>query len=317
MGVIVTNDFSKIKKEELNQLYGNSRDYAAAFENSYAVVFALDEKKLIGAARVLSEGVETALVVDLRVQKEYQSPENAVKKQLVHYLEEGLMNRRVMVYGEREDLDFWEAVGYGRCKNAWTYFRPELSEGGFLPAGYQFENEFLSNEKLGKPVKKQPQNVEIRYHAGIEGTSYEAINELLTKAFWGRPHQVERTRQAFENSSYAIAAYDGARLVGVARAVSDGTHYATILNVAVDPQYQGLSIGRRLVVGLAEQISAEVIVLNTHPGAAGFYNRITEYRRNKYVFEKQTGGNPEKAMDPERRKEMFTPKGYRFPEEYD
>lgn len=97
----------------------------------------------------------------------------------------------------------------------------------------------------------------------------------------------------------------------------DKAEDATILNVAVEPRYQGLSIGRRLVVGLAEQISAEVIVLNTHPGAAGFYNRITEYRRNKYVFEKQTGGNPEKAMDPERRKEMFTPKGYRFPEEYD
>ncbi len=92
--------------------------------------------------------------------------------------------------------------------------------------------------------------------------------------------------------------------------------YATILNVAVDPGYQGLSIGKNLVLNLSGLIPAKTIVLNTHPGAVGFYNKIREYRRNLYVFEKHIHEGGQREMPPERRISMFTPKGFKFPQEY-
>lgn len=265
---------------------------------------------MVGAVRVLSEGVETALLVDLAV----KSSEYAyVKELLLNKLEEHLVGRRVMAYGTKDNLEVFETLGYGRCKNAWTFFKDGLNERDFLPAGYKYENEFV---KYSSATVNEPKKTEITYKEGYEDACYNDINTLLTKAFFGRPHDIHKTKAAFERSRYIVTAYDGDRLVGIARAVSDEKFYATILNVAVDPEYQGLSIGKKIVLMLSELIPANVVVLNTHPGAVGFYNKISQYRRNKYVFEKHIAEGERKIMDPERMGAMFTPKGYRFPDEY-
>lgn len=310
MGITYIKDFTKVNKEALNELYGNGHDYYDTFEKSYLKVFAYEEDSLIGAVRIISEGYETALLVDLHT---VPSASIEVKKRLVAEAEKELMDRRVMVYSDKSNLDLFEDLGYGRCKNAWTYFNVKLTEADFLPAGYRYENEFISYSTA--PVNA-PKNTEIMYKDGYGEASFEAINEVLTKAFGGRAHDVNRTKAVFENSQYAVTAFDGDKLVGVARAVSDMKSYATILNVAVDPEYQGLSIGKKIVLRLSQLIDADVIVLNTHPGAVGFYNKLKEYRRNKYVFEKMITSDTSKRMPADRFAAMFTPKGYRFPDEY-
>lgn len=310
MAIVFENELEKINKDELTALYGGSTDYYDCFERSYLKLFALVDNKLVGAVRILSEGVETALLVDLAaVAAQYAY----VKELLLKEIEKKLVGRRVMVYGKREDLALYEALGYGRCKNAWTFFRNGFNEKDFLPAGYKYENEFV---KYSTAAVNEPKNAEIVYLEGYGEACYNDINNLLTKAFFGRPHDINKTKEAFKNSRYTVTAYDGDKLVGIARAVSDERHYANILNVAVDPEYQGLSIGKKVVMKLSEVALAEVVVLNTHPGAVGFYNKLREYRRNKYVFEKHIAEGERKPMDPERMGSMFTPSGYRFPDEY-
>ena len=76
----------------------------------------------------------------------------------IEAMEAKLTDRRVMVFGCRADLPFWEELGYGRCKNAWTYFRPGFEERDFLPGGYQYENEFLAEKRIGKT---EPRNTVI------------------------------------------------------------------------------------------------------------------------------------------------------------
>lgn len=310
MSIVYSKDLRSVNRDELNRIYGDGRDYYPLFEKSFLTVFALDGDKVVGAVRVISDGLETALLVDLNVLSEYGQE---VKKELVHELEKELTGRRVMVYSDRENLDFFESLGYGRCKNAWTYFREGLNEKNFLPPGFKYENEFLS---YNKGAVNKPKETRIIYKVGHTDASYEEINHILTRAFWGRDHDIEKTKAVFENSRYSVSAYDGKRLVGIARAVSDQEKYATILNVAVDPEYQGVSIGKKIVLMLSEIIEAEVVVLNTHPGAVGFYNRLKEYRRNRYVFEKHITMKNEKTMPPEARTAMFTPAGYKFPDEY-
>lgn len=307
MSVVYHTTIDEINREELNTFYGGTEEVYDAFAGSFLKAFAYTDGVLTGAVRVISEGLETALLVD------YKADDDAVGSGLIELLEQELLNRRVMVYAGRENLDFFESLDYGRCKNAWTYFKEGLDETDFLPRGYKFENEFV---QYSQATVNEPKKTEIRYEVGYANASYEAINELLTKAFFGNPHDLAKTTAAFDQSQYTVTAYDGDRLVGIARAVSDNQFYATILNVSVDPEYQGLSIGKKVVLKLSEMIPAKVVVLNTHPGAVGFYNSIREYRRNKYVFEKMIRSEPKEDPHPEWKAAMFTPVGYKFPDEY-
>lgn len=331
----IAEKLEKAHEQGINGLYG-SEDAYTLFERSFLVFIVLDGNDVIGAARVISEGVETALFVDLKAKGDLKDvTETEIKTGLIKAAEKHLSGRRVMVYGRREDLDLYEKLGYGRCKNAWTYFRKGFDEKDFLPSGFRYENEFFSQAQHGdtdKAVVSAKDRMcrelilgRVTYKNDISGTTYEAVNDILTRAFWGHPHDVEKTKAAFSNSRFTAAAFDGERLIGVARAVADTGNkddkridgkYATILNVAVDPEYQGLSVGKNLVLRLSEIIPAETIVLNTHPGAVGFYNRIREYRRNLYVFEKHIHEGEKREMPPEMRIGMFTPKGFRFPSEY-
>ena len=133
---------------------------------------------------------------------------------------------------------------------------------------------------------------------------------LLTKAFGGHERDVKKTEVVFKRSQKVELAFSDGKLVGVARAVADDKN-ALILNVAVDPEYQGLHIGWNIVVKLAEQLPGYYIFLNTHPGAVGFYNR-KGFRRNRTALSLEPG-----AMPPEVARGFTLPKGYRFPDEYE
>jgi ribosomal protein S18 acetylase RimI-like enzyme len=62
----------------------------------------------------------------------------------------------------------------------------------------------------------------------------------------------ERLAQLVRGSLYVISAWAGNRLVGFARAISDGAANAYISTVAVLPEYQKRGIGRKLIQRLVE-----------------------------------------------------------------
>ena len=80
---------------------------------------------------------------------------------------------------------------------------------------------------------------EIVYDTKFDNPDFEAINALLIKAFGGSDRDINATKKAFNNSRHFAFAYIDKALVGCARAVSDKNNQALILNVAVDPEYQG------------------------------------------------------------------------------
>ncbi len=77
-------------------------------------------------------------------------------------------------------------------------------------------------------------------------------------------------RRAFENSYAVYFAYREGRLVGCARATSDGVYYATVLDVCVDPRHQGRGIGRAVVRALLAQLPFDKVFLTAVPGKEGF-----------------------------------------------
>lgn len=310
MGIIYSNDINKLNKDNLLELYGNSYDYLEAFKNSNYLL-ALDNDKLVGAIRYITEGIETALVVDLKVN---HNNSYEIKKNLIKGIEDKLIGKRIMFNSNLDDIDLLEELGYNRCKNAWTYLEnaPDLKNSNlFLPLGFSY----LGEEKTRKGKDKINEN--IKYEFGYNEEKNNVINDVLSDAF-GHLHDVNKTKEAFINSQYVILAYIDNKLVGVARALGDSKLYATILNVAVSKQYQGLGIGTNIILRLSKEIKEKLIILNTHPGAVGFYNSIKEYRRNKYLFERRIPFLNEEIRIPKDNSffnKMFTEKGFRFKDE--
>jgi ribosomal protein S18 acetylase RimI-like enzyme len=81
----------------------------------------------------------------------------------------------------------------------------------------------------------------------------------------------ERLAQLVRGSLYVISAWEGDRLVGFARAISDGAFNAYMSTVAVLPEYQGRGIGRELVRRLLEGHDGIQFVLHANDRAHPFY----------------------------------------------
>lgn len=66
-------------------------------------------------------------------------------------------------------------------------------------------------------------------------------------AFWAQDRRLEDLEVAVTNSEPVVSAWDGDRMIGFARATSDGIYRATIWDVVIHPDYQGAGLGRKLV----------------------------------------------------------------------
>jgi ribosomal protein S18 acetylase RimI-like enzyme len=66
-------------------------------------------------------------------------------------------------------------------------------------------------------------------------------------AFWAQDRTVADLETAIAHSLPIISVWDRERLIGFARATSDGIYRATIWDVIVHPDYRGAGLGRQLV----------------------------------------------------------------------
>ena len=79
----------------------------------------------------------------------------------------------------------------------------------------------------------------------VDLTQLQALFKL--GAFWATERKIEDLNIAIENSEPVISVWDSQKLVGFARATSDGIYRATIWDVVIDPKYRGAGLGRKLV----------------------------------------------------------------------
>jgi ribosomal protein S18 acetylase RimI-like enzyme len=73
---------------------------------------------------------------------------------------------------------------------------------------------------------------------------------------------------------WVVHAYDGARLVGFSRALSDGVSSAYLSSVMVDPGYRRRGIGREMMSRLVAGRDDIKFVLHARAGAAEFYAAV-------------------------------------------
>ncbi len=116
---------------------------------------------------------------------------------------------------------------------------------------------------------------QIRFEEG--NVDLDQLQDLFNQAaFWAVDRQREDLEHALAHSHPVITAWDGERLVGFARATSDGVYRATIWDVVIHPDYQGVGLGRKLihaVLGHPHMYRVERVYLMTTYNQA-FYERI-------------------------------------------
>ncbi len=106
---------------------------------------------------------------------------------------------------------------------------------------------------------------------------------LLAKtAFWAQERNIDDLEIAIANSNPVVTVWDRERLIGFARATSDGIYRAAIWDVIIDPDYQGVGLGRKLVETvlthpLVNKVE-RVYLTTTHQQS--FYERIG-FKRNQ------------------------------------
>ena len=81
-------------------------------------------------------------------------------------------------------------------------------------------------------------------------------------------------KRAVANSHLCCFAWVDGQLVGAARAMSDGVFYATVLDVAVEPGFQGAGIGRKMMKELLRRLPVQKVYLTTVQGKEGFYEKL-------------------------------------------
>lgn len=95
-------------------------------------------------------------------------------------------------------------------------------------------------------------------------------------AFWAKERTVEDLNIAIENSDPVISVWDNQKLIGFARANSDGIYRAAIWDVVIHPDYRGAGLGRKLVETVLShpRMSRVERVYLTTTHRQSFYERI-------------------------------------------
>ncbi|SFW80005.1 GNAT family N-acetyltransferase [Chitinophaga sancti] len=102
------------------------------------------------------------------------------------------------------------------------------------------------------------------------------IIALYDNAVLNRPTEDrERIARMYENSNLVISAWDGDRLVGVARSLTDYCFCCYLSDLAVNKDYQAAGIGKQLVALTQEAIGPQtMLLLLSAPTAMEYYPKI-------------------------------------------
>ena len=117
----------------------------------------------------------------------------------------------------------------------------------------------------------------INYRDDALITAEQAI-DLYKRSTLGERRPIDN-KQTFEamlkNANLTITAWDGEKLVGISRTLTDFAYVAYLADLAVDEQYQRSGIGKHLIKETKARLGPQcMIVLLAAPKANEYYEHI-------------------------------------------
>lgn len=117
--------------------------------------------------------------------------------------------------------------------------------------------------------------IEYRDNAAI---TVETAIDLYRRSTLGERRPVDRPdifAGMLQHANLLISAWDGERLVGIARTLTDFTYVAYLADLAVDAAYQRQGIGQQLIEETRSRLGKEcMIVLLAAPKANDYYPKL-------------------------------------------
>ena len=132
----------------------------------------------------------------------------------------------------------------------------------------------------------------IEYKTGNEAIDWDSLLQLYVETDGviglARAGDLPRIKEAFLNSFRVVTAWDGGRIVGAGRMISDGHCYGWIHDMAVLPDLQKQGIGRGLVETLMDGNEHLLVGLTSSFDAVEFYRKLG-FKKHKTAHAKYPG----------------------------
>jgi len=110
---------------------------------------------------------------------------------------------------------------------------------------------------------------DLTYREGFPPAEFLALAQRV----WPREYSLRDTTAALARTTN-IGAWDGDRLVGSVRVLTDGYFFATIPEILVDPAYQRRGIGRHLMTLALDRVPRGKVAFGAQPQSVAFFERI-------------------------------------------
>lgn len=117
--------------------------------------------------------------------------------------------------------------------------------------------------------------------------SVAELADVFRKSGIRRPvEDLPRLQKMLDQADITMTAWDGMRLVGIARAITDFSYCCYLSDLAVDKEYQNQGIGKELVKRVQERIGEEIsLILLASPIAMDYYPKIGFQKiQNGYII---------------------------------
>jgi predicted GNAT family acetyltransferase len=103
----------------------------------------------------------------------------------------------------------------------------------------------------------------IRFTTSLDGVTGELLRTTMIEGEFDNGRTPEQYTRAYESSARVIFAWDGDKMVGTARALSDGVSNAYVVDVWTHPDYRRRGIGRRMMELIEEGLPGQHVALFT------------------------------------------------------
>ena len=113
----------------------------------------------------------------------------------------------------------------------------------------------------------------VTYTTELGGVDWEQLKATLAADDFDNGRTPVQLRESFERSYAAVVAHDGAKIVGTARALSDGVCNAYVVDVWTLSTYRRRGIARRMLETLEARLGGQHVYLFTDD-AVDFYRGL-------------------------------------------
>jgi GNAT superfamily N-acetyltransferase len=113
---------------------------------------------------------------------------------------------------------------------------------------------------------------DFNYRQNVSLETADIIRVLVSSGIRRPSDDPDRIERMFANASLVITAWHGARLVGLARSITDFSYCCYLSDLAVEREFQRRGIGRELIRRTEAAIGDEVsLMLLAAPEAMSYY----------------------------------------------